>query len=116
MTRAQLLRVFYNLQAARLLIDDGECWTSHAMAREDQKSRGIPPRHPAAACWCAAGAIIATDPWNPGSLTQTFNDTLTSVGGMGAVTIYNDIHSHAQVLHWLDIRIKLVARRIDQLA
>lgn len=46
------------LVAARTLLSDKKNWTQGGYARDSVGSL-IPPQHPCAACWCAAGALMA---------------------------------------------------------
>lgn len=95
------------LIAARLLIARPERWTHGASARyADGLSCG--PQSPHAVCWCATGALIrVTPPFGSGLLWGALR-MLREVVVMEPA-LYNDTHTHAEVLIMYDRAIEATA-------
>ncbi len=100
----QLLKIKETLVAARVLISKEEHWTRGGGARTE--SDWCLPNDPGAICWCSLGAIgraIGTDHGDE----ALFNDCVEFIrnDGLGGVSMYNDTHTHAEVLARLDLAI-----------
>lgn len=93
------------LIAARALIEKPENWTRRALAR-DVDNISLTADDPDAICFCAIGAIrkIANSTKEEEFALEKLRqlDVVTSVG----VAIYNDTHTHAEVLAMFDLAIE----------
>ena len=94
-----------NLQAARDLITDPNKWTQFAVARNSGNQITL-ASSPDAVCWCAFGALQYTY-----SRDQEFRDLLNIMTYLdsfmnGSVGIYNDTHTHKEVLAAFDRAIE----------
>lgn len=94
------------LQEARALISEEYHWTQRHYARDIQ---GVftDPSGADAVCWCATGALlqIASD----STKFKDAEDVLSRVTDL-SVPIYNDTHTHSEVLAKFDEAIALARK------
>ena len=90
------------LKAARAKIAKPENWTQRAYQRDKNGNSLSVWDAQAATCWCARGAIWSIDP--KGRLTDAFKALELSVPDQ-TVTVFNDTHTHAEVLAAFDSAI-----------
>ena len=112
------------------LIEDPECWTQHAFAR-DIHNEVVPPLREDAACWCLTGAcrrvfgdeldesrvlgsILADDVahFEVACMAKAIQRTQSNRGVATTsvdVENYNDRHSHAEVLEVLEEAIRIAS-------
>ena len=99
------MTVTENLQAARDLITDSNKWTQFAVAR-NSNNESTTSRNPDAVCWCALGALEYTHPRDQKSRDllniMTYLDSFMN----GSVSIYNNNHTHEEVLAAFDRAIE----------
>ena len=91
------------LKAARQLITDPAKWTQGSSART---SNGVPISTFAddAVCWCALGAIGRSNIVDEVSNYRAHQAMLKQLGG-SVVSVFNDTHTHAEVLGLFDAAI-----------
>lgn len=95
------------LKAAKQLIENPEHWTQGNYAK-DVHGDAAPITEYSACRWCTAGAIIKVD--TGGWLYNDAMDTLEEFTFM-RVTLYNDTHTHAEVMEVFDKAIKRACGR-----
>ena len=91
------------LRAARQLITDPTKWTQEEAAR-DEAGRGVMAYGEGAVCWCALGAIRNVVGSNDDAFDLVF-DTFRDKAKVKLVAVYNDTHTHAEVLALFDAAI-----------
>ena len=101
LTPAQVLR------DAKALISDPAKWTQKAAAR-DIEGAEVAFGDEDAVCWCALGAIWRAVPNNDVETDAIF--ALSNAMGMG-VPLFNDAHTHPEVLAAFDRAIELAEAR-----
>jgi len=87
------------LMAARRRIEKPESWTQRAYQRDKNGNSLSVWDAQDATCWCARGAIWSIDP--KGKLTDAFKALELAVPEQ-TVTVFNDTHTHAEVLAAFD--------------
>lgn len=97
------------LQAAKAKIADPKNWTKTHLARND---KGVPrmPLDADAVCWCAIGAIssvVSIYNGYAGTAVQRLTAAVFERGPEITVGVYNDTHSHADVMSLFDRAIEL---------
>jgi len=89
------------LVKARELIAEPARWTTGGFAR-DRRGDSTDWLSPTATCWCAAGAIAAVDVV-PGWRSEAVGALAHEAGvARGNVGVFNDSHSHAEVIALFD--------------
>ena len=89
------------LKAARELIKDPARWTQDSYAR-DVDGKITDPLNPDAVCWCAVGAIMKIK----GSvIIQCPQGPLAEYTNGTSLIIFNDNHTHAEVMRLFDRQI-----------
>lgn len=96
------------LRAARELITDRFSWTTGTYAR-NKNSAPVSSRRDDAVCWCASGAINASDDCDL-SLGYHAKKALEDVMGC-PISQFNDTSTHAMVLNAFDNAIQLAEAR-----
>lgn len=93
------------LRAARSKIEKEENWTQEELAVTGD---GIPvmPWNPAAAAWCAVGAIQAIKDKGV-DLVRDCYQPLRDAAAPQSISDYNDTHTHAEVLDLFDRAIRI---------
>jgi hypothetical protein len=106
-----------NLRAAKALIDTPAKWTQSVLARDSMARQvGIEDRN--ATCFCSMGALLrhCRDKELPGEARKTISEALDNVAELTAgddstnIVIYNDEHTHAEVMAVWDKAIELAEK------
>lgn len=87
------------LTAAREKIANPGRWTQRSYAK-NAKGEHVDPASPAACKWCADGAVWAVRPVAPAYKLATA--VLDILSGQGSAAVFNDSHTHAEVLALFD--------------
>ncbi len=92
------------LKAARDLISDPAKWTQGELAR-DADGEQVPPLDDNATCWCSIGAMRKVCGPKANFYDGAFRRLYFKVPSKGAVSEFNDTHTHAEVLALFDAAI-----------
>lgn len=94
------------LQDARNLISKPENWTQADFAKTADGS-GVDSNNDKAVCWCSLGAINKVSPPIDDNQARKRAKLLLRKAMGGAIAIFNDSHTHAEVLAAWDKAIEL---------
>ena len=94
------------LKAARQLISDPAKWTQGEFAR-DATGYAVRPINDDCVCFCALGAIAHVDKTHKlrGSAAEKYLSKLCEKSRNISIGIFNDTHTHAEVLALFDAAI-----------
>lgn len=93
------------LKAAKAKIAYEKCWTQGASAR-DAIGDAVDYTHDSAVCYCSTGILTKLLPKSPQHVWRKAWDAL-SKATCGFIAVYNDNHTHAEVMAKWDEAIKL---------
>jgi hypothetical protein len=101
------------LKGARELLSDRKRWTKHAYAR-DLQSTPTNAKNPTACKWCLAGAFSKISVYEDyikacDIITRAISSETKGIYVFKGLTIFNDTHTHREVLAILDKAIELCA-------
>lgn len=103
--------VLSTLNKVRDLLTDPAKWTQNTSARNADGHEEI-IESPAATCWCLYGAILKVrDPEGPAFGSEVTLDYLDDSLDM-AIGRFNDTHTHAEVIQFLDKSISKLASEV----
>lgn len=96
-------QVLEAIKRARARITPAHAWTQGYDAKNKFK-QNVPFHSDKAVCWCAAGALAAERPPNDGLdwALEAFLAVLKKRGECTYLSIYNDTHTHEQILQLFD--------------
>lgn len=94
------MKTLETLKAARKKIADPNSWTTGSYAKDVEGNELSAGWNPTAVCWCAVGALEAV---TKRCVTDYICRQL--LPGSDLVTVWNDTHSHAEVLAAFDAAI-----------
>jgi len=97
------------LKAARKRIDKPENWLQGEFARTADGYLCESSTDPTAAKWCMLGACNASG-YDATELGRQVRRLLVDVTGVLSLTVFNDSHTHAEVLAVLDKAITLAEK------
>lgn len=89
------------LRKARELISDQKRWTQKAYAR-DRYGFGTGPWLKNAICFCSRGALMKASGLKVNEVVATPANTVLQSNMNGNVPLFNDTHTHAEVLEAFD--------------
>jgi hypothetical protein len=97
------------LKAAKAKIESPENWIQQNYA-QDSQGKGVSPESPKAVCWCSMGAVRAV----AGSFSKEAEDAVLFLGNQvgEAAWVFNDDHSHAEVLAMFDKAIAAAEKEV----
>lgn len=102
------------LQQVREIIFNEQQWTQHSLARNAERKKTL-PTDPEATCYCLIGAIVKVS--HPDvDLERRLIECIhiNSDFKVGNLSLYNDSHTHSEIISLLDITIRNEQRRYWQ--
>lgn len=93
------------LREVRAKISKPERWTTGAVARNADGER-TGATNKTATRWCLNGALCAVSK-DEDEDRKAYNTLMLVIGGANSMGLFNDMHTHAQVLDVLDRAIEL---------
>lgn len=103
------------LQDARNLISKPENWTQDDFAKTADGS-GTYSCSDEAVCWCSLGALIKVSPPDENNQTKKPAKLALRKAMGGAIAIFNDAHTHAEVIAAWDKAIELAKEEQNESA